>query len=428
MTAVAGGGGAQSISPRILFGVGGSIAAYKACEIVRFLRGRTAEVRVAMTPAAEIFVGAATFEALSGSPVVRSATENPLSSTGSRISHTDLAAWADLFLVAPATADLLAKFAHGLGDDAVSLLYLAFPADRPRLLAPAMNVEMWASPATQRAVRFLTDPAVGGAAGRVARGAHFIGPESGDLACGAVGPGRMSEPENVAAAALALLPPRDLAGRTVLILSGPTRERLDSVRYLTNPSSGRMGRALAEAARARGAEVVVVTGPADILPPHGIRTVAVESAAEMRAAGLAEVDRADLVIGAAAVSDIRFAGGPREEKIPRNSLGDSLAVEKTADVLGGLSVRRKTEQVFVGFAAEEDLSGEKAEEERRARGLDLVLANRIPDAFGSSRAEAVILSEAGREDLGVRPKEEIASILVERAAGLLVRSAAASRA
>lgn len=404
----------SSAAPRILLGVTGSIAAYKACELVRLWVESGAEVRVAMTPNATRFVAPLTFEVLSGSPVATSATSHPDSTAPGRIGHTDLAAWADLLVVAPATAAALGRLANGIASDAVTLAALAFPAERPRLLAPAMNVEMWRNPAVERAVRTLAEAA--------SPGWRVVGPDAGDLACGAVGPGRMASPEAIFAAARSLLAPRDLAGRRVLILSGPTREYLDAARFVSNPSSGRMGRALAEAARARGAEVVVVTGPAPVPPPPGVRSVFVQTAEEMLAAARREAPVADVVIGAAAVCDFRFTGARAGEKIPRRDLPAALPIEPTPDVLGSLAAEKRSGQVFVGFAAEagdDEAARKKAEAERRGRGLDLLLRNEIPQAFGANFAQAEILSEDGVEALGFVAKEEIAARLVECAAAQL---------
>ncbi|HJU54774.1 MAG TPA: bifunctional phosphopantothenoylcysteine decarboxylase/phosphopantothenate--cysteine ligase CoaBC, partial [Pyrinomonadaceae bacterium] len=328
---------------RVALGVSGGIAAYKAAEILRGLQRAGCNVRVAMTQRACEFITPLTFRALSGSHVIVDdyAADNP-----DPIAHITFSQSVDLFVIAPATANIIAKFANGVADDFLTSTYLA--SNAPVLVAPAMNTTMWNHPATRRNLRQLR-----------ADGVRVVEPDSGEMACGTFGPGRLSEPERIVAAALAMLHEAssrqsgDLAGEKVLITAGATREELDPVRFLSNRSSGRMGFALAEAARARGAEVTIVAGSTSVEPPAGVKVVRALSADEMRAAVMTEVASASVFIAAAAVADYRPASRA-ESKIKKSGERLTLELEPTPDILAEVSANRRNGLVVVGFAAETD--------------------------------------------------------------------------
>ncbi len=397
----------------VVLGVGGGIAAYKACDLVRRLRERSLRVRVAMTAAARAFVTPLTFQALSGEPVLADLLD---ARADAGFGHLDLARSADLFLVAPATADLLGKLAAGLADDPVTAVAVA--ARVPWLLCPAMNVAMWRSPRVQdNLARLLADPDV-----------HACGPAEGLLADGDVGPGRLAEVPDIVEAALRLLGPRDLEGVKVLVTAGPTREPIDPVRFLSNPSTGRMGFAIARAARARGAEVVLLTGPVELPDPPGVRVVRVVTAAELAAAARAELPRTRLVVAAAAVSDFR----PRKtskRKLKKEALGgrEALELERTEDVLCALSEAAvgRDRPVFVGFAAETEDVVANAREKLRRKRLDLVVGNEVGrpgTGFAAEENEAVIVGAKGEpERLPRLSKAELAQRILDRAVRLLGR-------
>ena len=370
---------------RILVAVGGGIAAYKACELVRLLVKAGAEVRCAMTPAAQRFVSALTFQALSGRPVASDLWE---ASQELAAGHIALADWAQLTIVAPATADLLARARLGLADDVVTVTLLALPAAQV-LFAPAMNEKMWASPALQEHVAVLRG-----------RGAHFAGPVAGEMAERShVGMGRLQEPAQIALAAAQLLV-HDLEGVPVLITAGPTREALDPVRFLSNPSTGRMGFALAEAARDRGAQVTLIAGPTELLPPAGIEVVRIVDAAELAAQVNARAATARVVVMAAAVSDQRPALRS-SQKVKKREGEELLRLVRTPDILAGLSVRFASQAerpLLVGFAAETEQLEEHAREKLVGKGLDLIVANDVtaPDAgFAASTNRVLILGRDG---------------------------------
>ena len=323
---------------RVLLAVCGGIAAYKACEVLRGLQKAGCDVRVTMTDDATRFVGAATFEALSGSPVATSLYDYP----GSAIPHIELAEWADAAVVAPATANVLAKMACGIADDCLTTTLLACSC--PVLVAPGMNVHMWRNAATQANVATLRE-----------RGVRFVGPDSGRLACGEVGEGKLAGVDEMVAAALALLAPRDLVGLRVLVDAGPTHEAIDPVRYIANRSTGKMGYAIAAAAARRGAEVTLVSGPTSLATPAGVRRIDVESAAQMHDAMLAAFDAADVAICSAAVADYTPAA-PADHKLKKSREHlDAIRLTETADILADLCAA-KGDRLVVGFAAEtEDL-------------------------------------------------------------------------
>ena len=392
---------------RILLGVTGSIAAYKAVELLRELTRRGAEVRCAMTESAIRFVAPLTFQSLSRQPVL---TDLYAQDYEGQIAHIAAAGGADLFLVAPATAHTLAKFAHGLADDFLTNLFLA--ATCPVLLAPAMDAEMWRHPATQANVATLRQ-----------RGVQFVGPASGELASGLTGPGRLAEPAEIVGAVEALFArARDLAGRSVLVTAGPTYEPLDPVRFVGNRSSGRMGFALAEAAAARGAQVLLVTGPTHLAPPPGVEYIRVQTTQEMYEAVLAHAEGADAIIKAAAPSDYRPAK-VASAKIKKGREILTLELTPTPDILAELA-RRKGASVLVGFAAETEELVANAREKLRKKNLDLVVANDVgaKDAgFAAETNRVTLVSGDGEvEALPLLSKQEVAHRILDRVARLLV--------
>ena len=382
--------------PNILLGVSGGIAAYKACELVRRLRDAGCEVRVVMTRAATAFVTPLTFQALSGQPV---RTDLLDAEAESGMDHIALARWADRVVIAPATADLMARLAAGMADDLLTTLCLATEA--PLLLAPAMNRMMWAHPATRaNTERLLT------------RGVRMVGPESGSQACGEKGAGRMAEPASILQA---LLGPGSgpLSGRRVLITAGPTHEPIDPVRFIGNRSSGRMGVALATAARDAGAEVCLVHGPLAVEPPAGVEAVPVETAEAMRTAVLERLDGQDLFIAAAAVADYR----PREvagQKVKKDAPTLTLELIRNPDILAEVAARRPRPFV-VGFAAEtSDLRGNALAKLAR-KGLDLIAANDVSAGRGIGRPTNAlsVFWQGGERLLPEQPKADLARALVD---------------
>ncbi len=391
----------------VILGVGGGIAAYKACEVVRLLVKAGVEVRVVMTPNATRFVGPLTFQALSGHPVLVDLLD---AASDASYGHLELARRADLFLVAPATADLLARLRAGMGDDAVTTTALACTA--PLLLAPAMNTRMWESAPVRENLAVLR-----------ARGWHVVGPASGELADGDVGEGRLAEPAEIAAVATRLLGPRDLVGRRVLVTAGPTREPLDAVRHLSNPSTGKMGYEVARAAARRGAEVLLVSGPTSLRDPDGVRVIRVGTAEEMAAAVLGSAEAQDLVVAAAAVSDYR----PRDPSTSKKKKVDgpeTLVLERTPDILATVGERlagRDRAPVLVGFAAETEDVVRNAREKLARKRCDLVVANAVgaPGAgFGGDTNRVSIVSPSDVEDVE-GTKGAVADLILDRAVPLL---------
>ncbi|HVN36613.1 MAG TPA: bifunctional phosphopantothenoylcysteine decarboxylase/phosphopantothenate--cysteine ligase CoaBC [Myxococcota bacterium] len=397
---------------RILLAVSGGIAAYKIPELVRLLRREGHEVRCIATEAALEFVTPLVLQTLTGLPVRTRLFD---ASEEGQIDHIALADRAELLLIAPATANVLARLAHGLADDLVTTVALATRA--PVLIAPAMNVNMWQHPATRENVRVLRE-----------RGAEFVGPESGSLACGWEGEGRMAEPAAIAAAAERRLGPADLAGLRLLVTAGGTRERVDAVRFLGNRSSGKMGFAIAACAARRGAEVVLVAGPSALATPAGVERVDVESALEMRDAVLERLPKADVVIKSAAVADFRPAA-PQARKIKKEDLGEgagmTLELVRNPDILAEVS-RRKGDRVVVGFAAESHDVIASARRKLERKGCDLVVANDISQEGAGFDADTNAVSfvwPGGEvESLPPLPKSEVASRLLDR-----VRALRASR-
>ena len=381
----------------ILLGVTGGIAAYKSADLVRRLRERGAEVQVAMTSAAREFVGPITFQALSGRPVRIDLWD---SAAEAAMGHIELARWAELVLIAPASADFLARLAGGKADDLLATLCLATEA--PIAVAPAMNRIMWGNAATAANVALLRQ-----------RGVHVLGPAEGAQACGEVGEGRMLEPQDLADRIAELLP-RDgpLRGRRVLITAGPTRERIDPVRFISNRSSGKMGFAVAQAAREAGAEVVLVTGPVALPTPPGVRRVDVESAEAMLAAVQREVEQANIFISTAAVADYRPAS-PAEQKIKKTSDRLHLDMERTVDVLATVAARPERPFV-VGFAAETESVEQNARGKLLKKNLDMIAANEVghTKGFDCEDNHLVVLWRNARQDLGSGPKLALARELV----------------
>ncbi len=396
--------------PHVLLGVTGCIAAYKAAEVLRALQKRGAEVRVVMTRQAAEFVGPATFRALADAPVGVGGFDDPQDA----IPHIRAAEWADLLLVAPCTANVAAKLAHGIADDLLTSTALACTA--PIMVAPAMNVHMYEAAATQANLAVLRE-----------RGVHVLDAESGYLACGEAGPGRLPEPAAVADAALALMEGNgaggDLAGRHVLVTAGPTVEPVDAVRFLSNRSSGKMGYAVAEAAAARGADVTLVSGPVALDAPSGVHRVAVGTADEMLAAARAAFDGADVAVFAAAVADRRPAR-PVERKLKKGADDAALAaieLEPTPDVLATLAAGKQPGQFVVGFAAETDDVAANAARKREAKGADVVVANDVSGgkAFGADDNEALLVTAAGVEPLPPMAKRALADVILDRAVAAL---------
>jgi phosphopantothenoylcysteine decarboxylase / phosphopantothenate---cysteine ligase len=399
-------------SKRILLGVTGGIAAYKSPDIVRRLIERGAEVQVVMTAGAREFVAPLTFQAVSG----REVRSDLWDETAERaMSHIELARWADLVLIAPATADFLARLAHGMADNLLGTLCLATSA--PVAVAPAMNRLMWSNAATQANIALLR-----------ARGVQVFGPDSGSQACGETGEGRMMEPADIAAAACALLPAEGpLKGRKLLITAGPTREPIDPVRFISNRSSGKMGYAVAQAARDRGAEVVLVSGPVNLCAPAGVRRICVESAQQMLDAVMQEITGTDIFIGTAAVADYRPAK-PAISKIKKTSDTLDLNMVRTVDILH--AVANLPQRPFtVGFAAETNNVEEHALSKLRRKNLDLIAANEVGDSKvfeQEDNALTLLWPNGGKLELGAGPKTELAAKLMDFVATQF-RERAASR-
>ncbi len=410
---------------RILLGVTGGIAAYKSVDLTRRLREAGAETQVAMTPAATAFVTPLTFQAVSGRPV---RTELLDANAEAGMGHIELARWANLILIAPASADFIARLAHGLANDLLSTLCLA--TDRPIALAPAMNRLMWQNPATQDNCRLLAR-----------RGVTLWGPGVGEQACGEIGAGRMLEPlelRNLVVQMLgvreqpvesppktplvepALLAPHDLQGLTVLLTAGPTREALDPVRFISNRSTGRMGFAVAEAAALAGARVMLVSGPVSLKTPPGVERIDVESAVEMHKAVMQRVRQADIFIATAAVADYR-AASPADQKIKKTRDALTLELVRNPDILTEVAALRSHRPFTVGFAAETHDVVHYAEDKRRRKNLDLIAANQVGVAgsgFESEQNELHVLWEGGEKVLPLADKtllgQQLVALIAER--------------
>ena len=384
---------------RVLVGMSGGIACYKACELVRQLRQAGAAVHVVMTENARQFVTPLTVQTLAGSPVATDTFDLTQEST---IGHIRLADTADVVVLAPATANLIAKMTHGIADDLLTTVLLATRA--PIVVAPAMNVHMWEHAATQENIQILTR-----------RGLRIVGPASGSLACGYEGAGRLADPMEIVEAAIVAVTPQDLVGEHVLVSAGPTREAIDPVRYLTNHSSGKMGYAIARIARRRGATVTLVSGPVDLPAPAGVRIVTVGSAREMDAALRAEFRRATVLVMAAAVADYRPAVA-LDRKMKKSAGGRTLALTRNVDIVTALA-KTKGHRTVVGFAAETHEVAAEARRKLREKGLDLIVANDVTAAgagFGSDTNVVRLLDARGLdESLPVLPKEEVAARILD---------------
>jgi len=396
---------------KVALGVSGGIAAYKAAEIVRLLQDRDIRVQVVMTQAAQEFVRPLTFAALSGEKVITAmfAAGNEPANLDSAIEHIAVAQSIDALLVAPATADITGKFAQGIANDFLSTLYLATTA--PVVIAPAMNVNMWNHPATQANLETLRK-----------RGVRIVEPDSGYLACGMTGPGRLAENEAIIGATLeALGVSQELAGETVLITAGPTREKIDPVRYLSNRSSGRMGYALAEGALRRGARVLLVTGPTSLTPPGAAEVTRIESAEEMRETVLKFLPQATIVIKTAAVADYRPKTA-QTQKIKRSG-PLNLELEPTADILAEV-VRHKKSQVIIGFAAETQNALENARKKLVSKSLDAVVVNDVSRdgvGFDSDRNAVTIITQTEVVEVPETSKWEVAQRVLDEVVKLKMR-------
>jgi len=418
---------------RILLGVTGGIAAYKSADLTRRLSEAGAEVQVVMTPAATAFVAPLTFQAVSGRAVrtemLDASAEAGMAEAG--MGHIELARWADLILIAPATADFIARLAHGMANDLLSALCLA--SDQPIAVAPAMNRLMWQNPATQDNCRLLAR-----------RGVNIWGPGVGEQACGDIGAGRMlealelrnlvverigekdraaemrSEPATANSPLIEPLTPHDLQGLTVLITAGPTREALDPVRFISNRSTGRMGFAVAEAAAAAGAQVILVSGPVNLKTPASVERIDVESAVEMHEAVMKRARQADIFIATAAVADYR-AAHPAAQKIKKTQDALNLELVRNPDILAEVAALRSHRPFTVGFAAETHDVLRYAEDKRRRKNLDVIAANRVGVAgsgFESEQNELHVLWEGGKKVLPLADKtllgQQLIALIAER--------------
>jgi phosphopantothenoylcysteine decarboxylase/phosphopantothenate--cysteine ligase len=395
---------------RVTVGVSGGIAAYKAAELVRAFQRRTVEVHVVMTESATRFIQPLTFSALTGHKVITSLwdeNETAEDQSDSSIEHIGEAQWTEALVVAPATANILAKFAHGISDDFLTTMYLATTA--PVTVAPAMNVNMWQHQATQANLDILRQ-----------RGVRVIEPGTGGLACGMVGTGRMAEPEAIAEVVFnSLGRRRDLAGETVLVTAGGTREALDPVRYLGNRSSGKMGYALADAAQSRGAKVILISGPSALHPPARCEVVRVTTADEMRKAVLDRMGEATMVIKAAAVADYRPVN-VSEQKLKRTG-PMTLELAPTEDILAEVTRQRRPGQLIVGFAAETESLMENGRAKLLRKGADAIVVNDVSGegvGIDSDRNAATFMTTSTSIELPEMPKRKLADRILDEIAAL----------
>jgi phosphopantothenoylcysteine decarboxylase / phosphopantothenate---cysteine ligase len=406
---------------RIVLGVAGGIAAYKAAEITRLLVTAGAEVRVVMTHAAQQFIGKLTFQTLSGHPVH---TELFDLTQESEISHIQLADRADLLIIAPATGDLIARLAAGMADDILTTVVLATKA--PVLLAPSMNVNMWQHPLVEANLRKLVDQT----------NTQVVGPGSGFLACRWTGPGRLAEPADIVEAAGRLLTARDLTGRKLLVTAGPTHEAIDSVRFIANRSSGKMGYAIARAAAARGAKVTLISGPTNLAPPLGVELVGVASALQLEEAVSSRFVGSDVVVMSAAVADYRMQS-ISVQKLKKEELGETpqLRLTKNPDVLAGLGRARRDapgrRPVLVGFAAETDHLESRARAKLATKGCDIVVANDVSQKDAGFEVDTNRVTIVGPgdavADLPLASKDEVAHLILDRVLPLLSPEAGTAR-
>ena len=379
---------------RILLGITGGIAAYKSAELTRTLVKAGAEVRIAMTPAATEFITPLTMQALSGNRVHLGLLD---SEAEAAMGHIELARWADLVVIAPATADFIARMAHAQADDLLTTLLLASVA--PIAVAPAMNQAMWGDTGTQANLELLRQ-----------RGVHVWGPGSGEQACGDVGLGRMIEPDEIATHCASMFEASKLAGKRFLITGGPTREAIDPVRFISNHSSGKMAYALAAEAAAEGAKVTLVSGPVQLSTPESVERIDVESAEEMYAAVMAAVASADVFIGVAAVADYRPTA-VANEKIKKTEAEMVIKLVKNPDIIS--SVSEHSARPFVaGFAAETENVVANGQEKLERKGLDLLFANHATDTFNSDSVAVTALTKDGQQELGPGNKHTVARAML----------------
>ncbi len=385
------------INKRILLGVSGGIAAYKSCYLVRGLIDQGAEVEVAMTRGGTKFVNPLTFQALSGRPVHSQLLDHDAESG---MGHISLARWADLIVIAPATAHMIARLAHGMADDLLTTVCLA--TDSPILVAPAMNRQMWENPITQENVNRLKQA-----------GLVMLGPDAGEQACGETGPGRMLEPTDIQQAVNDHFSSSILTGRHVLITAGPTREPIDPVRYISNHSSGRMGFAVAQAAIEADAKVTLVSGPVSIKPPDRAHYVPVTTATEMQSEVSKFINSADIFISAAAVADYRSVE-TADQKLKKSDQGLTLKLEKNPDIIASVAAGKR-KPFTVGFAAETNDVSENAKTKLKAKGLDMIAANQVGPGIGfeSDVNTLDIYWEDGHIDLGTASKHKLARNLIK---------------
>jgi phosphopantothenoylcysteine decarboxylase / phosphopantothenate---cysteine ligase len=390
----------------VVLGVGGGIAAYKSAELARALMERGMRVQVVMTQAAREFITPLTFASLTGRKVITGlfSSDSPEETLSSAVEHIAVAQENEILVIAPATAHLLARLAHGMADDFLTTMYLAFTGRV--VLAPAMNNNMWMHPATQENVSVLRK-----------RGHIIVEPEEGLLACGAIGPGRLAEPDKIADVVAGLsFHARDLEGETVLITAGPTQEPLDPVRYISNRSSGKMGYALAEAATRRGAQVILVSGPVQLREPQGVHVVHVRTAREMHNAVMEHLPEAGIIVKAAAVADYHLSQVPRN-KIKKTAMRMSLDLDPTPDILAGLG-KKKGDRLLIGFAAETENLVESARQKLESKNCDMVVANLVNQeatGFESDENEVVLVLSTGETiPLSRAPKREIADRIFDQ--------------
>lgn len=392
---------------KAVLGVAGGIAAYKSAELARSLMERGVEVQVVMTAAAREFITPLTFAALTGHKVITdlfASSGNSEETLSSAVEHVAVAQGADILVIAPATADLLARLAHGIADDFLTTTYLAFQG--PVVLAPAMNNNMWTHPATRDNVAVLRK-----------RGHTIIEPEEGLLACGTTGPGRLAEPEHIAdVVASFAFTRRDLDGETVLVTAGPTQEPLDPVRFISNRSSGKMGYALAQVAAERGARVILVSGPVQLAPPPNVQVINVTTAVQMHDAVLGNLRDATIIVKAAAVADYHVSNVP-QHKLKKTAMRMSLELDPTPDILAELG-RKKGDRLLIGFAAETENLVESARRKLESKGCDMVVANLVNQdgtGFESDENEVVLLLRTGESiPLSRSPKREIAGRIFDQ--------------
>jgi len=394
----------------ILLGVTGGIAAYKSAELIRKLRDGGAVVRVVMTAAAQEFITPLTLQALSGNPVHTSMLDPEAEAA---MGHIELARWADLLLVAPASADFIARLTQGQGDDLLTTLCLACNA--PLLLAPAMNQAMWQDPATQANIDTLTS-----------RGIHMTGPAEGSQACGDVGPGRMEEPVNIAEAAATLFPSQALSGRRVVITAGPTREAIDPVRYISNHSSGKMGFALAAAAAEAGAITTLISGPVQLPTPERVTRIDVTSAQDMLEASLAQTPDSDIFIACAAVADYRPLEAATQKIKKQHSDEMTLVMTKNPDIVSTVAAMTENRPFTVGFAAETQDVLAYAKDKLQRKKLDVIIANDVSDlsiGFNSNENAVTLVTSETQQALPQASKQQLARQLIEAIANLYKKQA-----